>query len=95
MTFHILSPFDRTDPHVKKKRKKPGSVFILLKLLFNEPSTILLRMPQNRKLMSHLSAFLAKEEIHADPAVQKVFAPFGRPCGDSYDGSRVQLRKRC
>jgi len=95
MTFHILSPFDRTDPHVKRKRKKPGSVFILLKLLFNEPSTILLRMPQKRKLMSHLSAFLAKEEIHADPAVQKVFAPFGRPCGDSYDGSRVQLRKLC
>ncbi|CAJ1331840.1 unnamed protein product [Effrenium voratum] len=26
------------------------------------------------------------EEIHWDPAVQKIFAPFGRPCGESYDG---------
>lgn len=26
------------------------------------------------------------EEIHWDPAVQKTFAPFGRPCGESFDG---------
>eukprot|EP00435_Cladocopium_sp_Y103_P074543 s78_g49.t1 len=27
-----------------------------------------------------------QEEIHWDPAVQTIFAPFGRPCGKSFDG---------
>eukprot|EP00930_Biecheleria_cincta_P034177 TRINITY_DN23636_c0_g1_i1.p1 TRINITY_DN23636_c0_g1~~TRINITY_DN23636_c0_g1_i1.p1 ORF type:complete len:583 (-),score=122.08 TRINITY_DN23636_c0_g1_i1:231-1979(-) len=26
------------------------------------------------------------EEIHADPAVQQVFIPYGKKCGDTYDG---------